>query len=833
VTLLVCLLSPLGNRAQEFRALWVDAWKPGFKSSAEVRQLIADTRAGHFNALVVEVRKRGDAYYQSRFEPRATDIASGYDPLADLCAQAHAGSPRLEIHAWIVTFPVWNSQTKPSQATHVVNQHPEWLMKDAAGATWDGSNYQLDPGHPEVQRHTYNVALDIISRYAVDGLHFDYVRYPGRDYGYNPSAVARFNAQFGRAGQPSSTDPQWLHFRRDQVTALVRKVYLSALALKPQVKISAATITWAPGITSDTQWSSTAAYSSVLQDWRAWMQEGILDINMPMAYFRQHTHAEDWSEWTGFAKDHRYRRHVAIGAGIYLNYLSNVVAQLRSVRSATAKGNKADGVVGFSYGVTSADATRLDFLNALTKPSAYDANPVPVFVDVVTPPQMPWKTAPAYGHLKGLVVHGLSGAELDGAVVRLSGPATRNMTNDATGFYGGVDLPPGSYTLTAAFPDLEPLTVPVSIAAGKVTSQDLRLSPPAGDLLVADLKVSPGEREAVLSWRTHEPATTQIAYGTSTNLGRLAAASLEPATDHCAFLSGLNRGAKHYFRILARADTNDCRTSLHSFRTAGELVIDNPAASFSGAWTLSSAAMNEYSSDYQYASTVSGAATATATFVPDIQTPGYYNVAVWYCTESNPSRNAMVQVFYDGMSVNVRVDQAVSAGTWRTIATGKHFARGTDGLVRLANNTGEASRIVIADAVRWSFLADQEPPPGQVPEWWAFHFFGRTVNSAADDDQDGYSNYREYLLGTDPASSSSQVRVSLEPNPQGGWRVLFHPYLVGRQYHLWRTVALASPAWEPTPNTTLLVTPAGQGQITDPNPPASRQFYRLEVDLAP
>ncbi|HXG47184.1 MAG TPA: family 10 glycosylhydrolase, partial [Methylomirabilota bacterium] len=201
---------------QEFRALWVDAFHAGFRTPAEVTQLLADARAGHFNAVIVEVRKRGDAYYDSRFEPRATDISpAGYDPLADLIARAHdpAQGPRLEVHAWIVTYPIWASQsTTPPQANHPYNLHPDWLTRNNAGATWNGGHFAFDPGHPGVQQHTFNVAMDLISRYDLDGLNFDYVRYSGREWGYNPVAVERFNRRFGRTGQPAIDDPLWLQF---------------------------------------------------------------------------------------------------------------------------------------------------------------------------------------------------------------------------------------------------------------------------------------------------------------------------------------------------------------------------------------------------------------------------------------------------------------------------------------------------------------------------------------------------------------------------------------------------------------------------------------------
>ena len=462
--------------------MWVDAFHPGFKTHGEVSQLVADARAGGFNTLFVEVRKRGDAYYNSHWEPKAEDLAPGYDPLADLVAQAHdtQGGPYLEVHAWMVTYNIWGQRTNPpAQLNHPYRLHPGWLTKNIPGETWDagGNSYAFDPGHPDAQRHTFEVAMDLVANYDVDGLNLDYVRYGGTAWGYNDAAVARFNQRYGRTGLPASYNAAWLQFRRDQVSALVRKVYLSAVALKPWVKISADTITWAPGVTTDAGWTNAAnAYNAVLQDWRAWMAEGILDLNLPMAYFRQHTaNASDWAAWCRFAKDHRYDRQVAIGVGMYLNTLSNVLYQMRDTRAPTPSGHAADGVVGYSYAVPTGDGTsRERFLAALTDPSGAECcepNARPLFGTPAVAPVMPWKTAPTRGHLKGFVTRGQATNWVEGIAVTLTGAATRSRESDATGFYGFVDLAPGNYIVTAGTASSN-----VVVTAGQVTTADLLLA---------------------------------------------------------------------------------------------------------------------------------------------------------------------------------------------------------------------------------------------------------------------------------------------------------------------------------------------------------------------
>ena len=109
-----------------------------------------------------------------------------------------------------------------------------------------------------------------------DGIHLDQVRYYEGDplrWGYNPTSVARFNQQFDREpeSQPAARDPDWVAWRRDQVTELVRRIHTLAKAIKPSVAVTAAVVTWGKGPQTAADWQTQAPYSSVLQDWRGWL----------------------------------------------------------------------------------------------------------------------------------------------------------------------------------------------------------------------------------------------------------------------------------------------------------------------------------------------------------------------------------------------------------------------------------------------------------------------------------------------------------------------------------------------------------------------------------
>jgi uncharacterized lipoprotein YddW (UPF0748 family) len=354
----------------ELRAVWVDAFHDGFKTPAQVDDLVAWARAANLNALFVQVRRRGDAYYLNSIEPRSEDpdLAPGFDALQYLIDKAHQGPRRLQVHAWLATLPIWsNRDTPPAAPNHAFNLRglsadpaDTWLMYRDDGQAWAGVGsagiYYLDPGNPDVQSYTTEIYLQLLRNYDVDGIHLDQIRYYEGDalrWGYNPTSVGLFNAAFGRepTSQPAPADPDWVAWRRDQVTNLVRRIYTDAKAIKPTVAVTAAVVTWGKGPQTAADWETQAAYAAVLQDWRAWLQQGIVDYLLPMDYYREAGQQAAWFDtWTKWQANVAGRRNIVLGLGSYLNSADGVMAQLDRARALGAL-----GVALYSYAVPTAD----------------------------------------------------------------------------------------------------------------------------------------------------------------------------------------------------------------------------------------------------------------------------------------------------------------------------------------------------------------------------------------------------------------------------------------------------------------------------------------------
>ncbi|MGH9662268.1 MAG: glycoside hydrolase family 10 protein, partial [Bryobacteraceae bacterium] len=329
---LLALATGLAQGQPQYRAFWADAFHAGYKNPGEVDRMIEDVVAARGNMILLEIRHRGGSYYLKSLEPPVEDATytQGFDALQYLIERAHARG--IEVHAWYPVTPLWPFARAPIDPRHVWHAHgphapgPDmWMTVSSAGRV----STSVDPGHPDVLQYLADVILEPARHYDLDGLHLDYIRYPeDANYGWNPAAVERFQRLENRAGNPLAGDARWSEFRRRQVTQLVRQIYLRLQSIRPQAKLSAALITWGNGPASDAEFRSKDAYSRVFQDWRGWLEEGILDLGIPMNYFRDQTNRAFFDRWNEYEKDRQYNRGVLIGPAIYLNSVPESMAQL-------------------------------------------------------------------------------------------------------------------------------------------------------------------------------------------------------------------------------------------------------------------------------------------------------------------------------------------------------------------------------------------------------------------------------------------------------------------------------------------------------------------------
>lgn len=467
--------------APEFRALWVDGFHAGIRTPDEAEQLVAAAKRGGFNTLIVQVRRRGDALYLHSFEPYVEDVPQipGFDPLANIIDVAHRNG--LEVHAWINAAPVWRDQAPPKDPNHVFNQHGPsatgddmWLTSNRSGAVKFPVGYFLDPGHPAAADYIARVYLNVVRNYDVDGIHFDYIRYPetdgkqlprGADVGYNPVSLARFRRATGRSDTPDPGDQQFIEWRRQQVTQLVRRVYLEAKAIKPRLKITGAVIAWGRPPVSEQDFENVAPMQRIFQNWHAWLREGFLDVAVPMNYAAEsRPQVRDWfNGWIDFEKRHQHGRQIAVGIGAYQNSQEEVLAQISRVRQ-PSHGQRVPGMSLYSYGgmfrtlapagtpavapgtppprPEIAPLERTGFLSAGT-----GSQPGP-FAATAPVPTLRWIESPNRGCISGSLKRA-DGTPIDGGAVRVRRSfwfaPTRRVLTDGNGNFGLANLKPGTY----------------------------------------------------------------------------------------------------------------------------------------------------------------------------------------------------------------------------------------------------------------------------------------------------------------------------------------------------------------------------------------------------
>ena len=279
-----------GVAAPEARAIWVARWS--YESPEDVRAIIDNAADHNFNIVVWQARGNATTFYRSELEPWAWELTSdsvaslgrdpGWDPLELAVEYAHERG--VELHAWVNFLPGWlRTIPPPEEADQVWNTHRDWFMQNKASEVmwpqgwWDYWMSFLDPGVPEVKKHIHDVFMEIVQNYDVDGLHYDFIRYPSEvgDWAYNPISVERFKQHYKDYTDPSPENypVQWQEWKRSQITEIVHDIYRDAKALKPNLLVSAAVVReWARG------------HNDYAQDWRTWMSKGILDATFPMLY---------------------------------------------------------------------------------------------------------------------------------------------------------------------------------------------------------------------------------------------------------------------------------------------------------------------------------------------------------------------------------------------------------------------------------------------------------------------------------------------------------------------------------------------------------------------
>ena len=148
------------------------------RQQAELTDILDRLKAAHFNTVLFQTRTRGDVLYRSDIEPFNAILTGepggdpGYDPLAFAVEECHKRG--MECHAWMVAIPLGNRKHVASLGKEsVTKKHPDLCVLYKR-------SYYLNPGHPQAKEYLMSLVREVVERYDIDGVHFDYLRYPTR-----------------------------------------------------------------------------------------------------------------------------------------------------------------------------------------------------------------------------------------------------------------------------------------------------------------------------------------------------------------------------------------------------------------------------------------------------------------------------------------------------------------------------------------------------------------------------------------------------------------------------------------------------------------------------
>ncbi|MCH5596821.1 glycoside hydrolase family 10 protein [Niabella ginsengisoli] len=307
---------------KQMRATWMATvfgldWPQGdYNTTSQKQQYIAyleKFKQLNMNAVFVQIKGMGDAFYNSPYEPWSANITGsrgqnpGYDVLKYMIDEAHARN--LEFHAWINPFRI---------ATRASNATPYPPLHSSVPANWVVSHekWQLyNPAIPEARNRLADIVKDIITKYNVDGIHMDDYFYP------DPSSAGQMVSDAGDYATYGAGYSTIEEFRRSNVDKAIKAVYDVIVASKPEVIFSISP-------TSDFTYNRNTLYADI----RKWATEGWMDVVIPQIYHNSNFAAK-LTEWDMFNN----KPNLMIGHGYYLmNNTSELTNQFNLTKNKKA-----------------------------------------------------------------------------------------------------------------------------------------------------------------------------------------------------------------------------------------------------------------------------------------------------------------------------------------------------------------------------------------------------------------------------------------------------------------------------------------------------------------
>ena len=262
------------SRSGERRLIWChSAW--GLGGTNDWDSTCRFIRANGFTDLIVNLAWGGCAFYPSRVLPQAE--AERGDALAQ--CRAACRKHGIKMHVWKVCWNLGRATDKSFADAAIAAGR---VQRTRSGSF--GEKIWNCPSDPHNQQLEIEAMTELALEKDVDGIHFDYIRYPGSEFCFCDGCRRRFEARIGRPVENWAKDTssagalaqEWAAFRCANISRVVQEVQARVRAARPRVEISAAVFR-----------DPVRDPFGVGQEWVRWCREGWLDFVCPMDYVKK------------------------------------------------------------------------------------------------------------------------------------------------------------------------------------------------------------------------------------------------------------------------------------------------------------------------------------------------------------------------------------------------------------------------------------------------------------------------------------------------------------------------------------------------------------------
>ncbi|WP_169719256.1 glycoside hydrolase family 10 protein [Algoriphagus mannitolivorans] len=309
---------------REFRGVWIatvanidwpvsgtDPWE---KQKRDFIALLDYYKDLNFNAVIVQIRTAGDAFYQSNYAPWSKYLTGKQgqapktqeNPLTWMIREAH--NRGLEFHAWLNPYrATMTLETNELSPEHDFHKHRDWMLKY-------GTKWYYDPGLPEVKNHLLAIIKEVVTNYDIDAIHFDDYFYPYRE----PKLEFPDKASYAKYKKPGQSVEDW---RRQNVNELIAALHQTIKAQKPWVQFGISPFGVWRNQSKDPKGSPTQAgqtnYDDLFADVLLWMKNGWVDYMLPQLYWSMEHRLASYRKLADWWSNNTYNTNVYIGNGPY------------------------------------------------------------------------------------------------------------------------------------------------------------------------------------------------------------------------------------------------------------------------------------------------------------------------------------------------------------------------------------------------------------------------------------------------------------------------------------------------------------------------------------